>query len=272
MEVKCPKCRFKFDMTAAPGIKELACVCPRCGVPFTYTVPEDAELTSADVEEVQTDSVEPQPTDAQPQPTYVPQPQADELKAPSANAPRPYEAGRVVMPVQNTLHEAGVPKSDDRRDEPQKKSHGCLRGCLIVLVVLFIAVVFGIRSCNHRDKSYSADDVSNNEVINASDGSETAPDTASVDKDDFSEVHAETPPKWIQGKWEVDTEYGGITLTVNGKKVIETAGGRTSKGTFYFEKGCLVCDYGDGSILIYKVDDERRMIDAGNGMFMHRVK
>ena len=41
MEVKCPKCRFKYDTAVAPGITELACVCPRCGTPFSYVVTEE---------------------------------------------------------------------------------------------------------------------------------------------------------------------------------------------------------------------------------------
>lgn len=40
MKVKCPKCRLLFEMPIAPGVKELSCVCERCGSPFLFQVPE----------------------------------------------------------------------------------------------------------------------------------------------------------------------------------------------------------------------------------------
>lgn len=48
MEVKCPRCRFRFDMPLTPGVNQLQCFCPRCGMPFSY------DLTDApDAEELQ---------------------------------------------------------------------------------------------------------------------------------------------------------------------------------------------------------------------------
>ena len=41
MQVKCPKCRFRYDTPVAAGITEIACVCPRCGTPFAHTITDD---------------------------------------------------------------------------------------------------------------------------------------------------------------------------------------------------------------------------------------
>lgn len=52
MEVKCPKCRYRYDTPVASGENEVACVCPRCGVPFTlsmtvkYKMQEGGEVPS----------------------------------------------------------------------------------------------------------------------------------------------------------------------------------------------------------------------------------
>ena len=42
MEIKCPKCRFRYDTPVSSGMTEVACVCPRCGTPFTYAVSDDS--------------------------------------------------------------------------------------------------------------------------------------------------------------------------------------------------------------------------------------
>lgn len=38
MEVKCPRCRYRFDMHKSPGVTMLQCFCPRCGQPFSYDI------------------------------------------------------------------------------------------------------------------------------------------------------------------------------------------------------------------------------------------
>ena len=41
LEVKCKRCRFRYEVEIGLGQKELDCVCPRCGTPFKYVVPDD---------------------------------------------------------------------------------------------------------------------------------------------------------------------------------------------------------------------------------------
>lgn len=270
MEVKCPKCRFKFDVVAAPGIKSLACACPRCGTPFSYTIPDEAE------QDVTDDSVVEQPDGTPNQSAFQQTNNRNESEVTSAssdvNAGRT-AGSRMSMPIRNTIHGADVPPIDEQQYREPRKRRSLLPGCLIMFVVLLIIAVFEIRSCNSRDHSYSSGDVMNddNATTTTTDDSETEPDTA-TSKDDFKEVHAEKAPDWIQGKWEVETEYGTIQIHIQGNKVTEIADGMKSSGTFYFEKGHLVCDYQDGSMLTYKVDDESQQIDAGEGLYMHKVK
>lgn len=39
MNIKCPKCRFKFEVTAPPEGGAIECICPRCGNKFTHDFP-----------------------------------------------------------------------------------------------------------------------------------------------------------------------------------------------------------------------------------------
>ena len=41
IEVKCPKCRFRFDTEVHRGTTEITTACPRCGFPFSYVLDED---------------------------------------------------------------------------------------------------------------------------------------------------------------------------------------------------------------------------------------
>ena len=47
MEIKCPKCRFRFEVDCPQGVRTLSCVCPRCGTPFAHELPTDDEATAA---------------------------------------------------------------------------------------------------------------------------------------------------------------------------------------------------------------------------------
>lgn len=84
MNIKCPKCRFKLDVTAPPEGGAIECVCPRCGNKFTHefpvqdpppskqepiktlqTVPEEANLKPeniAEVTPVQQEAASPEPS------------------------------------------------------------------------------------------------------------------------------------------------------------------------------------------------------------------
>jgi len=45
MDIKCTKCRYKFDVTPNEGQMEMTVVCPRCGATQTLTLPPDIPQT-----------------------------------------------------------------------------------------------------------------------------------------------------------------------------------------------------------------------------------
>ena len=38
--VRCPKCRYRFDVQVLKGFNVVQCACPRCGAPFDYDLSE----------------------------------------------------------------------------------------------------------------------------------------------------------------------------------------------------------------------------------------
>ena len=46
MQVKCPKCRLRYETNIPFGMTEVSCVCPRCGTPFTHLVDSQQEEDS----------------------------------------------------------------------------------------------------------------------------------------------------------------------------------------------------------------------------------
>lgn len=84
MNVKCPNCRFKFDVTAPPEGGAIECICPRCGNKFSHefpvqepppskqepvntsqTVPEEANLkpeNTVEVDPIQQEAATPEPS------------------------------------------------------------------------------------------------------------------------------------------------------------------------------------------------------------------
>ena len=46
MDIKCTKCRYKFDVTPNEGQMEMTVVCPRCGATQTLTLPPDIPVSA----------------------------------------------------------------------------------------------------------------------------------------------------------------------------------------------------------------------------------
>lgn len=272
MQVKCPKCRFRYDVPVTPGAKELACVCQRCGTPFTYVMSE---------EEMQ---------DAHQQATTSDGDVVASLQRPSSNTNQsatssPTGGGRegtLNHPTSNTQHPTNTqrPTSNPYRTNygagqggvvmPPRRKNGCMRNCFVVFLVLLTIAVFAVRMCI-SDRSYTSDDLDeetelvDNELI-----SSNGRDQVEV-KEGPDPFASEKAPKWLQGNWSVTTPHGVITTTIRGKHIVETSNGQSSHGTFYYKRGELRCDFGDGEESVRRVDESKKIIDAGEGAWMHKT-
>jgi len=257
-------------MAMVPGMTELSCVCPRCGTPFSYSLPKDDTVKrDEDAEHAKESPTENvitgQTEDAECREQSSP---LSDVHATIAG----YNAGMRQQEEQpfsfrqmpHTIVPPPIP--------PAKKKRGCLRGCLLltVFLALFIAIVINTCSSGSDVEEMQTEHVTST-PIETEPVEEEMPQTGEEieePKDEYEEVHPEPAPDWIQGQWAYDTSYGRIILTIKDKYISETLDGKTSNGTFYYQDGKLHCDFNDGNETIYKLDEAAKQIDAGEGMYM----
>lgn len=256
MQVKCPKCRFRFEATIPSGMTEVGCVCPRCGTPFAQLVPNEPA-----------DPQSPPPTDTIPA----------HLSAPHRNTDADHPSSQPTEPL--TWQQTAQPKPSAAPSAPNKMPHsqppftetiGCLKWFLILSVAAITIILFGVRGCFQPSKSKHIHETSvATPTAEYSSADDNAPETEPIQVDPFEEIHPGEAPSWIQGTWTFATDYGDIKLTIQDKKITESVGDETVSGTFYYENRRLYCDFGDpDNITIYRLDMKRQQIDAGNGMLM----
>ncbi len=276
MQVKCPKCRFRYDITAPSGMTEIACVCPRCGQPFTYLMDDAAdqqtepstsnqdavvEESTSDVPAAQTDT----PTDT----SAVGATRTTAKRSAASSENLSWQ--RMNTSRDNAVRKNHSPMTGNGNEQNQKRG-GFFRSCFFLFFVILLVLVLTVRSCwksartDRLDSSSLADDNTEYRLDQEHDVS-----SSHAEVDPFEEIHPGKAPSWIQGTWTYGTDYGVIKLTINDKKITESIGDETVSGTFYYENRRLVCDFGDpNNITIYRLDTERQQIDAGNGMLMEK--
>ena len=276
MQVKCPKCRFRYDITAPSGMSEIACVCPRCGQPFTYLMEDAAdqqtELSTSNQDAVVEESTSDVPAAQTDTPTDT-----SAVGATRTTTKRPaVSSENLSWQRMNTSRDNAVrknhPPMTGTGNEQNQKRGGFFRSCFFLFFVILLVLVLTVRSCwksartDRLDSSSLADDNTEYRL-----DSEHDVPSSHAEVDPFEEIHPGKAPSWIQGTWTYGTDYGVIKLTINDKKITESIGDETVSGTFYYENRRLVCDFGDpNNITIYRLDTERQQIDAGNGMLMEK--
>ena len=248
MEIKCPKCRFRFDTPVSPGISEVACVCPRCGTPFTFTVSAEMNdekdhrrtLTDDDYRRGEQDGATQQGLPVDTGVSAVAEPTNNgKVETPAATS------SRAPLPEM-----AGSPLSHAHKSEgARSQSHGCLRGCLLVFLALFVAAVFAVRSC-YSEHSYTEEQLSSG--IDNGDGYQA------------ETVESEPTPDWLEGSWRVETEYGAVVVTIYGHHIVELDDGNESRGTFTYKDGKLKCNFFDGRPSYMRVDNRRQHLYYGD--------
>ena len=252
MEVKCPKCRFRYETPVAAGITEAACVCPRCGSPFVYLVTEDSSPSTEvneDVVPVRQHAAAMVSKETVPNASYEVKGEASYTREGKTTGDG-RDGARGLRPT--------IPYGQPRQ---KGRSRGCLRNCLIVFLVIFIAAVIAVRNC-YGDRSYtqmmlengateSLDEFGDGLVVN--------------DYEDFIVEGAETVPEWLQGTWRVDTESGAVVIVIHGKQIAEESGGEISRGTYYYKKKKLYCKFRESDeVEIRRVNTKRQCVVYDN--------
>ncbi len=278
MEVKCPRCRYRFDMPLVPGVTAIQCFCPRCGHPFSYDLDTDQDKDPKN---------EALTTDAGMAPPPIPSSRYAEGTVHEKNAMGERRiANRRMGPKKTTTgrwqgvfvgaSRVGEPPRGTVPYSPVEKKHGCLHRLLVGVLSCVVVVIIAVRYC-YSEKHYENHDVSvsngaPHQSVQASDNDlqddDQVADTATA-KNSSSE---EETPQWVEGSWHAETEYGGIDVTISGNTIAETAGDETSEGTFHYRRNTLYCDFGDGETFEYRLDLNEHCIDAGHGIYMSKIR
>ena len=149
MEIKCTKCRYKFDVTPNEGQMEMTVVCPRCGATQTLMVPPDLpvekEIPAAPIaEEEPVVAVVPPVMSSGSIPEehmkYVPR--ADEAPVVDDNTQAAPEQETKPIAEETPRQEKRTPKAAPV--PPAKKNNSCGKmfalGCLIVAVLAILTI------------------------------------------------------------------------------------------------------------------------------------
>lgn len=148
MDIKCTKCRYKFDVTPNEGQMEMTVVCPRCGATQTLTLPPDIPQTKepsttgeiAGVSPVIVPPVTPSGSIPEEHMKYVPH--AEEAPATESNV-QTVPAKEEKPAIEETpRQEKKAPKAAPV--PPAKKNTSCGKmfalGCLVVAVLAILTI------------------------------------------------------------------------------------------------------------------------------------
>ena len=247
MEVKCKKCRFKFQISDVSGGREFHCVCPRCGMPFIYRIEDDSvsgvELTDGDAEEK-----------IAPMPVYVEKETLFEL----AGQDLPTHSFSSNRQKISSLSWLQTKDSGGRWQRWQR---------LLLVAVLMISVIIVYRFAIVREEGLLDKEV---ELLdNISSRSEEISKVSPMDT--LRKRHLQSVPHWVQGSWILRTDDLLITTTINGQHIAErTDKGETYYGMFYYHDGQLICNFDDGTVSVYRLDSKQHRIIIDD-MYMEKV-
>ena len=209
MNVKCPKCRLSFEVSASPGITELQCNCPRCGTPFTYRVDDEAAsntVTSSPEDGSPTDAVSTDMSSS----SSAASPASDAASSSAASASQvvpppvpPHVSSQATIPFTRTIPLRPGGGAGAVPPPMSRKSSGCLKYLLLTVGVILALFSFIVYQCGGSSKSFTADDVT---VIDAVDsGAETTPMAVTDPAYDASAQQSKAT-RWLPCKWHVDNK------------------------------------------------------------------
>ena len=158
---------------------------------------------------------------------------------------------------------------------PEGKKKGCWHRLWVAALFCAVVGVLVVRYCESQDQ-YVAPDMNVADAPNRQgaprDYVAHADDTPTDALPEGVAEMDEQVPEWVEGTWHAATDYGGITVTVEGKTISETTDGETCRGTFIYHDDALYCDFGDDNVFVYRLYPQKHCIDAGNGILMEKVE
>lgn len=253
MEVKCPKCRFRFHVDVIPGENEVNCVCPRCGTPFMQKLEEDEGSesksdTSTVVKEKQ--STSPSATNASSQP--LPQ-QSRNYQGQGGWQERGRQAP--IGPHTNPYK---------RQEKGEKKFSARFRALMVLIIVSAAIILYFALNGSDSQQQVPKNTPADYDAIESTSVGDAYDDTTAVE-DPFKEVRPQPVPEWVKGTWTYKASFGLVTLVINDNTITETItydnkdGERklTSSSRYYYQDGSIYCkdvEEGQDRPMFYRLD------------------
>lgn len=303
MQVKCPKCRLRFESLAAAGVTELQCNCPRCGTPFTYLAEETdgepapapqaaaeasatAEVSAAAAESSSSQSEPQSESQSSPQSeSFRESPRKSEPSSVASSKPSPMPLPQPDLPLEPLFKPRRHRYSELMEQGNLKRTALTVIGIVAALIVALLAVTKGVDSVmtSMDDGAYMPSgiieepDTTASDTAKATTKANTKKAVAHATKKDKlvkqekparAEEHDEAVPAWLQGRWEVNGGETDLTFRITANAITVSDAFHTSHGSASYRNGRLVCRLRNGHTFVYTTDRHRRRIIAGDGTVM----
>lgn len=247
MEIKCPKCRFKFIDKIPSGLNEYSCVCPRCGTPFTFNLNTEKENIS---------SRHTLPYDFQ---EVIPL-----INKEYGNNNLASQQKTSQQKTAQNKHVVGIRFSENIQTDRNNDKY--LRRLVVAFCVSVIPVaillLFTLTRCvrNPEISGVTGNPTDHIQEI----------DTSSVYTDVPSHVYERPVPQWVKGVWKGEAQLFTITLEISDTQITETSGEKKSHGIYQYSNGRLYCKFPENSTYTYIVNEDTHTISAGEGILLYK--
>ena len=280
IELKCPKCRFKFVEHFHSGLTELSCVCPRCGTPFAYTLTEqdiDTSLRQSEVAEGGPNGLNEHKDTACGDNISLNNNQQKDSRSNEIKSVHLHSNNSIEQPQNEESRHQSPPYQTIFTQKAQRKSrHSCL-GIIIGLAFIAIIVVWVLSKIVERLERKGEPEIVTQIYYTAKGNNAVEKDEKVIDDtvavDSFKEIHPEVIPEWLNGTWVTETDYGEVFLHIEGNNITERTQKGVSRGTFFYNDGTLYCSFPENTSMTYKVDIHKKIIQQGGAYwFTKRVE
>lgn len=258
--VKCPKCRLTFSTPLPNGVISVDCVCPRCGMPFMHNIKIEIAARSEEKENEIAD--------------FSSQRANTETNTKNNTQPTVGDSKNIKQQTSGNIQGATKfldnidfeqPSFDTMQKIRQKQRRLIFKLFCAGFVIIILFLFFIIRSCRNSNSSADVVITENEKAMSETSKFITVKGVAHKRNKDAG-------PDWLQGKWTIDTDFGNITIEITDNRITESSGNKTLSGTFYYTWSKLNCNFGDGKTFVYFLDEDRYLIDAGDGLFMEKIE
>ncbi len=280
IELKCPKCRFKFVEHFHSGLTELSCVCPRCGTPFAYTLTEqdlEPSLKQPEVTKGVLNVLNEHKDTACGDNISLNNSKQKDSSSNEIKSAHLHSNNSIEQPQNKRNRHHSSPYQTTFKHKPQRKSHNSCLGIIISLAFIAIIFVWVLSKIVEKLERKGEPEIVTQIYYtakgnNAVEKNETPiEDTVAVDS--FKEIHPEVIPEWLNGTWVTETDYGEVFLQIKGNNITERTQKGASHGTFFYNDGTLYCSFPENTSMTYKVDIHKKIIQQGGAYwFTKRVE